>query len=158
VTDLLARATGRLDRIGRALDPSPQAARTIIDVAAPPLRADVEVVARDVFGGDLRPFRREAFVAAVSIDESSTSGRVRFTFQLRPSRAWKFGEKGAKPHVIGDQGRYLAAAGRHPYRGAVRHPGTTGRRAITQARTRVRNGARARVVAGIHAVIEATSG
>lgn len=158
MTDRLAALTGRLDRLSRALAPSPSTAAELADTAGRPLAADALDVARQVFGSDLRPFRSEPFDADARPTESIAGNRVQLTIELRPARAWQYGQKGAKQHVIGDQGRYLRAAGQHPYRGPVRHPGTRGQRAITRARERIRDNARAAVAAGIHNVIEATGG
>jgi hypothetical protein len=158
MADRLAPITGRLDRLSAALAPSSAAARTMADTVQAPVEAELELAARDAFGSDLRPFRREPIVAGVQFEDRASTGHVRMTFKLRPVRAWVFGEKGARPHIIGDQAGYVKAArAQHPVRGPVQHPGARGRRAITRARERVTRAARPAVVDGLRNIVKDTA-
>jgi hypothetical protein len=157
MADRLAALTGRVDRLAIALDPSPRAARLLVDVAAPPLQVEIDRIARDAFGSDLRAFKGDNTKATAKVVTRTNPNGLRMTFELRPARAWQYAQKGAGRHLVGDQGDYVKAArAAHPVRGPVVHPGTKGRRTITRTRERIRDGARDAVLDGIRAVIRET--
>jgi hypothetical protein len=157
MADRLAPLTQRVGRLATALDPSPAGARVLVDAATPQLQVEVDRIAREAFGPDLRVFKGDREQVTAKVVTRTSSGRVRMTFELRPARAWQYAQKGAKRHLVGDQGDYVKAArAAHPVRGPVKHPGTRGRRTITRTRERIRAGAREAVLDGIRAVIRKT--
>lgn len=156
MADRLAPLTRRVGRLSAALDPSQASARLLAKVAEPDLQVEVERIRGEAFGSDLRAFRDDPTKVTHRMVTTRRAGHVEMTIELRPARAWQYAQKGAKRHTIGDQGRYLKAAGQHPYRGPVKHPGTRPRRTITKVRERVAGAARGAVLDGVRAVIRET--
>lgn len=156
MADRLAPLTRRAGRLATALNPSPASARLLAKTAEPDLQVEVERIRTEAFGSDLRAFRTDRDKVTHRMVTTSRDGHIAMTIELRPARAWQYAQKGAKRHTIGDQGRYLKAAGQHPYRGPVKHPGTRPRRTITKVRERVAGTARDAVLTGVRAVIRET--
>ena len=146
----------RLGHLRAALAADPKAARTLETTIGPPIQADILVVARDVFGPDMRPFKNLPVKATVDYESRTTASGWRIEFVMATKGAWWMGQKGAKPHTIKPKRRdgRLEAPGRHAIRGPVKHPGSRGKGAIDRAAAAVRTGATRLIDSAVDKVIK----
>lgn len=146
----------RLGHLRAALQAGPRAAQTLESTIGPPIKADIEDVARTAFGADMRPFKDKPAKATVTFESRATPTGWRIDFVLSPKGVWWMGQKGAKPHDINSKRRdgRLRAPGRHDVRGPLHHPGTRGKGAIDKAVEVVRRSEHHLVELAIDKVLE----
>lgn len=114
-----------------------------------PTMQALDAVAIKAFGPDRRPFKNKP--ATATIDYVIDVGGATVEFRFTPAGVWKFGQTGAKPHVIASskKQRIHAAGYAHPLRGPLHHPGTKGKRALDNARQAIGKNLHAQIGATI---------
>jgi len=158
MADALAPLTRRVERYKTALSLTGASAQTFERVVGPRLKKEVQTAAVAGFGADLKPFSSKSVRASHGYDSEQTGHGLRMVFKLRPVGVWVFGEHGAGPHLIGKGGFVKGSGYAHPVRGPVKHPGSTGKRAIKYAFKRVRTHQLEAARAGISAVLAQAAG
>ena len=122
----VVKLTQSCDRLAAALKGDDGARKIIERVVVAPIHRDLDAVAVAAFGRDLTPFKNRPVRVTIrdKIEPSGTGASI--TFLLAPKGFWVMGQYGADPHDIDSvkEGGRLKAAGRHPVRGPIQHPGT----------------------------------
>lgn len=144
--DLSARVGELADRLDLSTGPGAAALRK--HYIEPSMQALDKVVTKS-FGTNRQPFKGKAYKA--SVDYVIQAGpKTTIVFRLSPKGFWVFGQYGSKPHMIPvNKMKRIRAAGDHPTRGPVKHPGSKGKRAIDGAWRAIRHNQHEQIAAAI---------